>query len=161
VLQSQLRGGVQHVQPRPAVHADGQQHITDVTFFIPGSNGLTPATVGGFGAVFTDVDLPTSTQLEFFGLSNQPLFSALVPAGTVPDGSLSFLGALGNAGERIGRARITSGTTAPGPNDTATSDIVLMDDFLYAEPQSVPEPATIGLLAIGLTVLAISRKRAT
>jgi hypothetical protein len=36
-----------------------------------------------------------------------------------------------------------------------------MDDFLYAEPQSVPEPATIGLLAIGLTVLAISRKRAT
>ena len=33
-------------------------NITEASFFIPGTNGTVPATVRGFGAVFTDVDQP-------------------------------------------------------------------------------------------------------
>src|SRR6266496_5429835 len=33
-------------------------NITDALFFVPGSGGNTPATVSGFGAVFTDIDQP-------------------------------------------------------------------------------------------------------
>ena len=33
-------------------------NITEASFFIPGTNGTAPATVRGFGAVFTDVDQP-------------------------------------------------------------------------------------------------------
>jgi hypothetical protein len=41
----------------------------------------------------------------------------------------------------IARVRITSGDAAPGPNDDGTHDIVMMDDFLYGEPQAIqPTP---------------------
>ena len=33
-------------------------NITEAVFFLPGTNGGVPATVSGFGAVFTDVDRP-------------------------------------------------------------------------------------------------------
>ena len=33
-------------------------NVTDGSFFVPGTTGASPATVTGFGAVFTDVDLP-------------------------------------------------------------------------------------------------------
>src|SRR5919106_947980 len=33
-------------------------NITEALFFVPGTNGAIPATVTGFGAVFTDVDQP-------------------------------------------------------------------------------------------------------
>ena len=41
-------------------------NITDGLFFLPGSNGGVAATVAGFGAVFSDVDLATSTHIDFF-----------------------------------------------------------------------------------------------
>ena len=47
-------------------------NVTDVRFFVPGTNGATPATVSGFGAVFTDVALANATRLEFFDLSGYP-----------------------------------------------------------------------------------------
>jgi hypothetical protein len=52
---------------------------------------------------------------------------------------MSFLGVSFNAGEKVGRGRITSGNTAPGPSDHPGSnvDVVAMDDFLYGEPQSL------------------------
>ena len=135
-------------------------NITDVTFFIPGS--LTPATVSGFGAVFTDVDLGDSASLEFFDIDGNLLFSDNVLAGTVADGSLSFLGASATAGERIFRVRITSGTTALGPNDNPTGgvDVVAMDDFIYAEPLAVPEPSILLLLGVGLIGWVTSGARA-
>src|SRR5437867_10363204 len=39
-------------------------NVLDVNFFVPGST--TPATVSGFGAVFTDVDLPNVTSIQYF-----------------------------------------------------------------------------------------------
>jgi hypothetical protein len=49
-------------------------NITDGLFFIPGTGGSTPATVSGFGAVFTDVDLADSTQIEFFDILGNSLY---------------------------------------------------------------------------------------
>jgi len=130
-------------------------NITDVSFFVPGTNTALPATVSGFGAVFTDVDVGSSTRIQFFDIANNELFNDNVLPGTVPDGSLSFLGATANAGERIFRVRITSGDTALGPDDNPGGgvDIVAMDDFLYAELQAIPEPSSLVLLGSGLVGL--------
>ncbi|MET1082449.1 MAG: hypothetical protein ABWY12_05265 [Burkholderiales bacterium] len=120
-------------------------NITTGSFFVPGTNGGVPATVTGFGAVFTDVDNPdgkkhgnTSTQIEYFGANGELLFSSFVPA-SQGDGSLSFLGIMFNDA-LIARVDIKSGTVAPGPDDDGKNnhDIVMMDDFIYGEPQPLP-----------------------
>jgi hypothetical protein len=130
-------------------------NITDAIFSLPGSGGLTPATVSGFGAVFSDVDLANLTSLEFFDTGGNSLTKIFAPQGSVASGSLSFLGAIANAGEQIARVRITTGNTALGPNDTPIDnvDVVVMDDFLYAEPIAVPEP-TSTILTVVLAGLA-------
>ena len=117
-------------------------NITDVTFFVPvapgGSN--VPATVTGFGAVFTDVDKRgngnAGARIEYFDANGDLLFSSVVP-GLPGDGSLSFFGIVFDDA-RIARARITSGNVAPGPEDGGRRDVVIMDDFLYGEPQPLP-----------------------
>ena len=101
-------------------------NVTDIGFFIPGPNAASqPATVTGFGAIFTDVDLPNSTSIEFFDIHNNSIFSQAVLPGTVPNGSFSFLG-IANAVERIFHVRITSGI---GPNTEAGG----VDDALLLE----------------------------
>ena len=123
--------------------------ITDTTFFVPVAPGGSniPATATGFGAVFTDVDQPhgngikhgnrkASTLIEYYGAYGELLFSSFVPA-SQGDGSLSFLGIV-FPDARIFRVRITSGNVAPGPDDRGTQDIVMMDDFIYGEPQRIP-----------------------
>ena len=131
--------------------------ITEGLFFVPGSNGGHPATVSGFGAVFTDVDRPAgsgpernrraSTLIQYFGTAaadgdddddddEKLLFKGVVPA-SPGDGSLSFFGIVFKDA-RIARVRITSGSVAPGPDDGEKRDIVMMDDFLYGEPQPLP-----------------------
>jgi len=124
-------------------------NFTDGRFFIPGTNGAEPATVRGFGAVFTDVDRPAgstaddhlktlipSTLISYFDGDGTPLFHGVVPA-SPGDGSLSFFGIVFDEA-RIARVRIISGNAAPGPDDDAKHDIVVMDDFLYGEPQPLP-----------------------
>jgi hypothetical protein len=107
-------------------------NITEGVFFIPGTNGTVRATVRGFGAVFTDVD-QASTLVEYFDAGGRLLFSSFVPA-SPGDGSLSFFG-IAFKDARIARVRIKTGNVAPGPNDDQRHDIVMMDDFLYGEPQ--------------------------
>jgi hypothetical protein len=115
--------------------------VVDVTFFVPGSTA--PATTSGFGAVFTDVDLFAETSIQFFDETNTSLGVYSVPE-LAGSGNLSFFGVLFNAGERIGRVRITSGNAALGPNENLpTTDVVVMDDFLYAEPQGALTPTPI------------------
>ena len=118
-------------------------NITDVTFFIPGTT--TNATVSGFGAVFTDVETLGGTTLQFFTPANASLGVFNVPVGTVASQSLSFLGVSFNAGEQVGRVRITSGNAAlsAGVNDNPGGgvDLVVMDDFIYSEPVlALPRP---------------------
>ena len=49
-------------------------------------------------------------------------------------GNLSFFGIVfGDA--RIASVRIQAGNVAPGASDDARHDIVMMDDFIYGEPQ--------------------------
>lgn len=122
-------------------------NVTEAQFFVPGGgDGPVPATTTGFGAVFTDVDLPNgsgpgdkngnrkaSTLIECFGADGGLVFSSFVPA-SPGDGSLSFFGIVFDKA-RIARVKITSGDAAPGPNDDEVHDIVMMDDFLYGEPQ--------------------------
>jgi hypothetical protein len=122
-----------------------ESHVTEVHFFVPGT-GSTHATTTGFGAVFTDVDHPdgdgpdkrhgnrkASTLIEYFGTDGDLLFSSVVPA-SPGNASLSFFGIV-FSDARIARVRITSGNVAPGPNDDEKRDVVMMDDFLYGEPQ--------------------------
>jgi hypothetical protein len=136
-------------------------NITEASFSVPGTSGSIPASVRGFGAVFTDVDLGDSSTIEFFSIFDTLLGSFDVPAGTTADGSLSFLGVIFDAGERIERVRITSGNTALGPADDpgGGTDVAVMDDFLYGEPQRVPEPAPLALLLFGLTLISLVTSR--
>jgi hypothetical protein len=121
-------------------------NVTEAFFFIPGTKGEQPATVTGFGAVFTDVDRPDgsgkrratsgSTLLQYFGADGKVLFSSSVPA-SPGDASLSFFGVVFD-GALVSNVRITSGNGAPGPDDGGRTDVVMMDDFIYGEPQALP-----------------------
>jgi hypothetical protein len=126
-------------------------NVVDVLFFVPGTN--TPATVSGFGAVFTDVDLSNATSIQYFTAGNALLGTFFVP-GTVGSETFSFLGVSFNAGEQVGRVRITNGNAALGTGITDQNgnarDLVVMDDFLYGEPRAIPEPASIILVTTGV-----------
>jgi hypothetical protein len=127
-------------------------NIVDINFFVPGTN--TPAFTTGFGSVFSDVDIANATTIQFFNLANASLgtFSAPIPS-PVGNETLSFLGVLFNAGEQVSRVRITSGNSALGPNESPTTDLVVMDDFIYAEPRAIAEPASFGLTLLGLLLI--------
>lgn len=122
-------------------------NITDVEFVVPGSE--TPAVSTGFGAVFTDVD-GAGTSIEFFSDSGASLANLPVPAAPGNQG-LSFLGATFDAGERVARVRITSGTgpltSAGSVNDVTQTagnpDLVVLDDFLYGEPVAVDDQGPV------------------
>ncbi len=105
-------------------------NITDVTFFVPGSN--TTALVSGFGSAFTDVDLTGVSSIEYFDQNNASLGKYLVPAVTGNE-TFSFLG-ISYIIPTISRVRITAGNTTMGMSETSSDDVVVMDDFIYGEP---------------------------
>lgn len=142
-------------------------NIVDVSFFLPGTS--TPALVSGFGAVFTDVDLTSSTKIEFFDVNNASLGLFAVPIGTVNSESLSFLG-VSFTESIISRVQITSGNTALGAGIDDGSllgvdnvaDLVVMDDFIYSEPTAIPpipEPETYAMLLVGLSLIGFVARR--
>jgi hypothetical protein len=104
-----------------------------IRFFQPGTT--TPATVKGFGAVFTDVDRADTTKIELYDRWGKQLWWHAVPKGSTPHRSLSFLGVKTTAD--VHEVRITTGNAplSSTNTDTSTRDLVVMDDFLYAEPQ--------------------------
>ncbi len=119
-------------------------NVTETVFFVPGGQGI-PATTRGFGVVFSDIDLPdgsgrsrrrgnrhSSTLVEFIDSYGEVIFSGFAPS-SPGDGSLSFFGVVFEDA-RIAKVRITAGET-PGVNETDRKDVVMMDDFIYGEPQ--------------------------
>ena len=140
-------------------------NVTNARFFVPGG-GEIPATIGAFGAVFSDVDQAgggddndhdrrdswgyddrgkekekekedATTTMVFYDVRGKELYTAVVPA-SKGDASLSFVGVkFGDA--RIAYVRIKTGNVIPGPYDTAKRDVVMMDDFIYGEPQTVED----------------------
>ena len=134
--------------------------ITGVQFFLP-SDQTTAATVDGFGAVFTGVDLPDSSGLVFFNEDGDEIADVAAPVSG--PGGLSFAGATFDTSEVFG-VLIFSGdvpineTLTPG----FTGDKVALDDFIYGEPQaasaSVPEPGYASALAL-LGVIGFVRRR--
>ena len=120
--------------------------ITETLFRVPGTD--TPASTNGFGVVFTDVDAEGSAKLKLTGPNGEELGEFTAPA-TAGDGSLSFVGVSFDDGERIARARITSGTgntleideiegnLAEDVTQGGAADLVVMDDFIYGEPAAL------------------------
>lgn len=121
-----------------------QAPVTEVRFFVAGTE--IPATVSGFGVVFSDVDLATSTSVEFFNSRDESIGLIFAPPASQ---GLSFVGMI-FADQRIARVRIVTGNTPLGIGNTDGpsvfpgffNDIVAMDDVMYAEP-SVFGPPTV------------------
>jgi hypothetical protein len=113
-------------------------NLVDVTFRLAGTT--TPALVSGFGAVFSDVDTPASTHLDYYAVDGRLLGHYDAPVRSDAAG-LSFLGVKFDS-VAVARVRITLGQGAMGAgiDDVSaggTRDLVVVDDFLYGEPQPV------------------------
>jgi len=107
--------------------------ITEVLFFVPGT--IEQARTNGFGAVFTDVDRDDSTKIEFFDINGSLLLSRFVLAAHGKE-TLSFLGVKFDAAD-VFLVRITSGDVNLGEKKDGGKDLVVMDDFIYGEPQGL------------------------
>jgi hypothetical protein len=106
--------------------------ITEVLFFVPGKTQA--ATSKGFGAVFTHVTRDDSTRIEYFDVNGRLLFSGFAPAAQGRE-TLSFLAVAFDEGEEVFLVRITSGDVELGGDNRGGRDLVVMDDFIYGEPQ--------------------------
>ena len=106
-------------------------NILRIDFFLPGTN--TAATVSGFGAVFTDVELAAGTTFTVFMGDGSNGGQFAVPVSV--NGGLSFLGLIDV--NRYSHILIQSGTAAFGPNENLANgvDLVAMDDFIFGEPR--------------------------
>jgi hypothetical protein len=116
--------------------------IVENLFFVPGTHRS--ATTKGFGAVFTHVDRKQSTKIEYFDANGALLTTVFAPPAEGNE-TLSFIGVGFNAGEKVFLVRIKSGNVALLGNNRVSGDgdlsggqdLVVMDDFIYGEPQAL------------------------
>ena len=115
------------------IFANVGSNLWDIGFQVPGQPE--PATIRGFGLVFSDVDVPNSAFLEFFhgDQSLGKFFAPVHNAGT----NLSFLG-VHFKNEKITHVRVGhDGILTTGGKDISAGgqkDFVAFDDFLFSEP---------------------------
>jgi len=106
--------------------------------FFRRSGLATPGVVNGFGVIFSDVDRVGSTRIDFFDQDGRLLASLPAPAHAGAH-EFSFVGAVFPASV-VSHVFIVSGDSplgGPTGNITVagTKDLVVMDDFIYGEPQ--------------------------
>ena len=133
-------------------------NVMDIQFFVPGTS--TAATTSAFAAIFVDVKNNNLTRMQFFDLSNNEIFNRTAIAGA--NQSLSFLGGVANAGEKINRVRLTMPENFLVSNFVRNNelvDFVVMDDFLYATPSAVPEPGIWAMTLVGLALVGWRSRR--
>jgi hypothetical protein len=99
---------------------------------------MTPGLVKGFGVVFSDVDRTGSTHVQYFDANDVMLADVEAP-GRAGVQQFSFVGAV-FPGSIVHRVVITSGEAALNGtiadlSARGTNDLVVMDDFVYGEPQ--------------------------
>lgn len=116
------------------VFTNTSANLWDVGFEIPGQD--VPATVSGFGIVFTDVDLENNTSLEFFS-GGKSLGKFFAPKHDALS-KHSFLGVYFKT-QRITKIKVQhgNGLLVSGESDITnggSKDFVILDDFLYDEP---------------------------
>ena len=138
-------------------------NVTDVEFFDPATQ-VDQTTTHGFGVIFSDVDFADTTSIELFDTDDNSLglYYAENYVGSETDEHFSFLG-ISFDDSVISRARITTGTSALGPNEDLGNsvDLVVMDDIIFGEPaaSAVPEPGSLAVLLLGSAMTACFRRR--
>ena len=105
-------------------------NVLEMTFRLAGTT--TPAVVNGLGAVFTDVDTPSATSLDFYAADGRLLGHYAVPPRSDATG-LSFVGVKYDS-PVVARVKFTLGQGAMGAgvNDISaggTVDLVALDDL--------------------------------
>ncbi len=111
-------------------------NVTEVLFDVVHTQ--TPGLVKGFAVVFSDVDRAGSTHVQFFDANDVELADLTAPARPGAQ-TFSFVGAVFPA-SIVHRVVITSGDAALDGSIAdlsagGTNDLVVMDDFIYGEPQ--------------------------
>ena len=144
------------------------------SFTIPGTT--TSAGTRGFGAIFIDTEKAGSSSIEYFGHDTAgheiSLGTFAVPTGA--SGEPQFLGVLFDNAV-VTDVNLTVGTNAlfnfdgtsfqsfGAENLAHGTDLVVTDDFVFAEPTmaaAIPEPETYAMLLAGLGLIgAISRRK--
>ncbi|HEY6109033.1 MAG TPA: hypothetical protein VIV56_09030 [Gemmatimonadales bacterium] len=124
--------------PKKLFMAVGSNQV-EVQFKVVGTPTL--GLVNGFGVVFADVDRTGSTHVEFYDADGVLLADLAAPAQDGAQG-FSFIGAVFTS-PIVSHVRIISGDAALNATITdltagGTADLVVMDDFVYGEPQPRP-----------------------
>ena len=123
--------------PKKLFMAVGSNRV-EVDFKVVGTTNA--GLVKGFGVVFSDVDRAGSTHVEFFDANGVRIADLQAPAKSGAH-EFSFVGAV-FASPLIARVVITSGDAALDGSTLdvsagGTKDLVVMDDFVYGEPQPI------------------------
>jgi hypothetical protein len=115
-------------------------NVTETLFFVAGTSR--PASTNGFGAVFTNLTERGAAVIEFLDSSGAMLFRGTAPPANGNE-TLSFLGVKFDSNQ-VYLVRITSGDVVlnqtkskPEYGQKEVANLVVMDDFIYGEPQPI------------------------
>ena len=130
--------------PKKLFMAVGSNQVA-VDFKVVGTT--TTGLVKGFGVVFSDVDKAAATRVEYFDANGVEIASIASPA-QLGAQQFTFVGAVFESAI-VARVLITSGEAALSATITdlsagGTNDVVVMDDFVYGEPQPLSLNSTGG-----------------